>query len=184
MKALASLILAMTIPVVPNALGDPEPEESPQAVFVSPATMNRIFKEAEAAFSNKEYDTAVAKCEELLEMLGSRTDGPAERLYFQIGLGRLLGGKYPEAMKAFKNCIARFPKGEYTSRAYLGLGRACMKQKQPEKKEEAIAALKMAAANPKFKAEAERLIIEISQSPAAPNKIEQAAPSNGDKPPN
>ena len=182
MKTPASLILAMTILVAPHVHGGPETEEKPQAVIVSPAMMNRIFKEADSAFSNKEYGTAVSKYEKLLEMLGNNIDGPHEKLYFQIGLGNLLGGKYSEAGKAFKNCIERFPKGEYTSRAYLGLGRACMMQKQPEKKEEALVALKKAAAEPKCKTEAERLIGEISQSPFDPNKIEQAAPSNVDKP--
>ncbi len=130
--------------------------------------MNRISKEADEAFKVKDYDTAVAKCEELLKLLGPGMEHPHEMLYFQIGLGKLLGSKYPEAATAFKDCIQRFPKGEYTSRAYLGLGRACMMQKQPEKKEEALAALKKAAAEPKCKTEAERLISEISQGPADP----------------
>ena len=157
----------MAILIVPHALGGSDPEETPQAT-VTPVTMNRIFKEAEAAFSNKDYGTSVAKCEELLKMLGPGMDRPREILYFQIGQGNLLGGKYPEAVTAFKNYLDRYPKGEYTTRAYLGLGRAYKMQKLPDKKEEALGALKKAAEDPKFKAEADLLISELSQSQAKP----------------
>jgi TolA-binding protein len=167
MKTTASLILSMAIFVVPHALGGPDTEDTPQTP-VSPATINRIFKEAEAAFSNKDYGTSVAKCEELLKMLGPGMDRPREILYFQIGQGNLLGGKYPEAVTAFKNYIKNFPKGEYTTRAYLGLGRAYKMQKLPDKKEEALEALKKAATDPKYKAEADVLISEISQAQANP----------------
>jgi TolA-binding protein len=107
----------------------------------------------------------------LLEIPGDNTDSLHKKLYFQIGLGNLLGVKYVKAEEAFKNCIERFPKGEYTFRAYLGLGRACMMQKQPEKKEEALAALKKAATEPKCKTEAERLNSVISHSLVGPDKI-------------
>ena len=37
------------------------PPAPPPVVAVAPATLNRIYSEAEAAFGNKDYDTAVAK---------------------------------------------------------------------------------------------------------------------------
>ncbi len=151
----------------PHALGAPDPKDTPPAIFASPATLERIYQEAEEAFKAKNYSTAVAKYEELLKILGPGKDAPYEMLYFQIGLGKLLGGKYPEAATAFKDCIQRFPKGEYTSRSYLGLGRACMMQ-NPKKKEEALEALKKAAADPKYKTEADLWISRISQSSADP----------------
>lgn len=121
---------------------------------VAPATLNRMFTEAEAAFGTKEYDKAVGKIEELLKALGPNKDAPIELLYFYLGLGNLLGGKAPEAEAAFTNCLKQFPKGEYASRCYLGVGRACIIQDTPEKKELAIQALKMAAQDPKYRSEA------------------------------
>ena len=168
MKTTATLILAITSSIVSHALGGPEPDNTPQAAIVSITTLNRTLKEAESAFSNQDYGTSVAKYEELLKMLGPGMDRQHEVLYFQIGLGNLLGGKYPEAVTAFKNFIQRFPKGEYTTRAYLGLGKAYMMQKLPDKKGEALGALKKAAADPKYKAEADLLISEISQGPVSP----------------
>lgn len=130
------------------------PAAPPSVEVVSPATLNRLFGEAEAAFSAKNYDTAVEKIQELLKALGTNKDAPLELLYFNIGLGNLLGGKHAEAEAAFTDCIKRFPKGEYTSRAYLGVGRACILQDTPEKKQRAVEALKIAAQDPKYRSEA------------------------------
>ncbi len=124
------------------------------AVTVAPATLNRLFTEAETAFTAKDYMGAVAKIEELLQALGSSKDAPLELLYFNVGLGNLLGEKPAEAEAAFTECLKRFPKGEYSSRCYLGVGRACIQQDTPEKKERAIDALKLAAQDPKLRSEA------------------------------
>lgn len=121
---------------------------------VAPATLNRLFSEAEAAFGAKEYATAVAKIEELLAGLGSNKDAPLELLRFNIGLGNLLGDKPVEAEAAFTECLKLFPKGEYASRCYLGIGRAAILQDTPEKKERAIEALRLAAQDPKYRSEA------------------------------
>lgn len=123
---------------------------------VAPATLNRLFREAEAAFGANppNYATAVSKIEELLKGLGPNKDAPLELLYFNIGLGNLLGEKPAEAEAAFTECLKRFPKGEYASRCYLGVGRACILQDTPEKKERAIDALKLAAQDPKYRSEA------------------------------
>lgn len=121
---------------------------------VDPGTLNRLFSEAEAAFAAKDYLGAVAKIEELLQGLGSNKEAPLELLYFNVGLGNLLGEKPVEAEAAFTECLKRFPKGEYASRANLGIGRACILQGTPEKKERALDALKLAAQDPKFRSEA------------------------------
>jgi tetratricopeptide (TPR) repeat protein len=135
---------AQAPPVVPGA---------PVAV-VAPATLQRLFTEAENAFTAKDYAVAVAKLEELLRALGPNKDAPLELLYFNVGLGNLLGERAAEAEAAFTDCLKRFPKGEYTSRCYLGVGRACIQQDTPEKKERAIDALKLAAQDPKLRSEA------------------------------
>ena len=126
------------------------------AVAVAPATLNRLLSEAEAAFgaTPPDYAAAVAKIEELLKALGPNKDAPLELLYFNIGLGNLLGEKPAEAEAAFTECLKRFPKGEYASRCYLGVGKACILQNTPEKKERAIEALKQAALDPKYRSEA------------------------------
>ena len=136
-----------------------EAQEAPAAPAgieapASPAALNRLFTEAEAAFAAMDYPTAVSKIEELLKNLGSNKDAPLELLYFNVGLGNLLGGNAPEAEKAFEAYLKRFPKGEYASRCYLGIGRAAINQGTPEKKERAVEALKIAAQDPKFRSEA------------------------------
>ncbi len=123
-------------------------------VIASPQNLERIFGEAEAAFTAKQYDKAVAKLDELLKLLGEGKDAPYEMIYFKIGLAHLLGNKLPQAEAAFQDCITRFPKGEYTSRNYLGLGRVLMLQEPREKKEKAIAALRSAATDSTYRAEA------------------------------
>ena len=121
---------------------------------VAPGTLNRMFNEAEAAFAAKDYTGAVTKIEALLAALGPNKDAPLELLYFNIGLGNLLAGKSAEAEAGFAEALKRFPKGEYASRSWLGIGRASIDQGTPEKKERAIEALKLAAADPRFRSEA------------------------------
>lgn len=123
-------------------------------LVVTPALLNRVYGEAEAAFTAKNYTQAISKIEELLKMLGPDKEAPYELLYFNIGLANLLAGKSAEAEAAFLDCVKRYPKGEYTSRAYLGLGRVYMMQDNAEKKQKAIDALKLAATDPKCRSEA------------------------------
>ena len=139
-------VLSQTPPVAPATPVLP--------VIATPAVLNRIYSEAEAAFAAKEYDKAIAKIEELLKILGPGRDAPYELLFFNIGLANLLSEKFPEAEVSFQDCIKRFPKGEYSSRYHLGLGRASMLQPDEAKKQQAIAALKVAAADPKYRSEA------------------------------
>lgn len=149
--ALFACSLLVSFPAARLAAQEPPPAPAAPA---APATLNRLFSEAEAAFGTKDYDTAVAKIQELLQALGTNKDAPLELLYFNIGLGYLLGDKPAEAEAAFTDCLKRFPKGEYASRCYLGVGRACILQNTPEKKERAIDALKLAAQDPKYRSEA------------------------------
>ena len=113
-----------------------------------------MFGEAEEAFGSKQYDVAITKINELLTLLGPGREAPYELLYFNIGLANLLGNKLPEAEAAFLDCIKRYPNGEYTSRCYLGIGRASMNQQTEEKKQQAISALKMAVRDPRYRSEA------------------------------
>lgn len=139
---------AQAPPTVP-----PPPVKPP--VQLSLAAQNRLLDDAEKAFATKEYSTAVNKLHELLTALGPTKKDPAlEVLYFNLGLGNLLGGENAQAEEAFTDCIKRYPKGEYTSRCHLGVGRACIAQGTPEKKQQAIDALKIAAMDPKYRSEA------------------------------
>lgn len=173
-----------SVPLVDDAKSTGTPEEvqpSYEAVQpripVAPATLIRLFREADEAFSNKDYSTTVAKIEELLNLVPPDQEGvPYEVLYFNIGLGKLLDNKYVEAELAFRDCIQRFPKGEYLSRCYIGLGRACSKQDTPEKKIEALEAFKKAAEDPKQKSDAELWMSRISQSPKDPQKADKVVP--------
>lgn len=124
------------------------------AEVVGPATWNRLFSEAEAAFTAKNYEAAIAKIQELIKALGTNKDAPYELLYFNIGLANLMSDKNAEAEAAFLDCIKRFPGGEYTSRAYLGVGRSAMLQEGPEKKQRALEALRIAARDPRYRSEA------------------------------
>jgi tetratricopeptide (TPR) repeat protein len=132
------------------------PQAAPAVVDapVAAGTLNRLFTEAEAAFGTKEYNKAIDKIQELLKAIGNNKEAPLELLYFYLGLGNLLGEKSAEAEAAFTECLKRFPKGEYASRCYLGIGRACIVQGTPAKKEQAIQALKAAALDPKYRSEA------------------------------
>lgn len=130
-------------------------EATPAApVVVSVATLNRLFNEAEAAFTAKDYNAAVSRIQELLKTLGPGKEAPYELLYFNIGLAHLLADHHAEAEAAFRDCYKRYPKGEYASRCLLGIGRSCMLQDTPEKNNLAIQALRGAAADPKFRSEA------------------------------
>ncbi len=168
------------VPSVEDTESSDAPEKThPPRVIVSPATLNRIFQEAEDAFSNKDYNVAVEKIEESLKLLGPGAGKPHEMLYFNIGLGKLLGNKYPEAVIAFRDCIQRFPTGEYTSRAYLGLGRAYSMQDLPQSRIEALEAFRKAAEDPQRKSEADLWISRMLQSHDNPQNSEQVVSPDG-----
>ncbi len=154
--ALFAFSLLITCSVSRSEAQAPPAAPAAPTAPVAPATLNRLFSEAGAAFgaTPPDYALAVSKIEELLKALGPNKDAPLELLYFNIGLGNLLGDKPAEAEAAFTECLKRFPKGEYASRCYLGVGRACIVQDTPEKKERAIDALKVAALDPKYRSEA------------------------------
>ncbi len=126
----------------------------PPVVVVGPATLNRLMKEAEEGFVAKKYDVAIVKIEELIKALGPNPKGPMDMLYFNIGLAHLLGGNLAKAETAFEDVIKRFPKSEYTSRSYLGLGKSIMDQGGPQRMQAALDPLKRAAADPKYRTEA------------------------------
>lgn len=90
----------------------------------------------------------------LSEARSGQWDAASEEQHFNIGLNQLLADKNSEAEAAFSECLKRFPQGEYTSRCYLGLGRARMLQEDPQIKGRAIDALRIAAKNPEFRSEA------------------------------
>jgi TolA-binding protein len=153
-RSAAILSLPFVIAVLGSVVRAQAPAPAGPVGFVAPATLNRLFNEAEKAFEEKNYGTAVTKLEELIKLLGTKKDAPFEMLYFNIGLAHLLGGKNPDAEAAFTDCLKRFPKGEYASRCYLGVGRAAMLQDSPQKKERAIESLRIAAKDPKYRSEA------------------------------
>lgn len=125
------------------------------AASVAPGTLIRLANEADKAFSEQNYTEAIAKIEEVLRGLGPNNQSPqTETFYFYLGLSNLLADKPVEAELAFTNCLKRFPKGEFASRCYLGVGRACILQDTPEKKLRAVDALKLAAQDPKYRSEA------------------------------
>ena len=136
-----------------------EAQEAP-ATPLLPLTGNQIQKlwtDLDTAFAAKDYSTTVIKIEELLKFYEPNKDAPQETLeflYFNLGLANILGGKNAEAEAGFGEYLKRFPKGENASRSFLGMGRAAIDQKTPEKNEVAIKALKIAALDSKFRSEA------------------------------
>ena len=149
-----ALLAYLALGISPGSYLFAQPEQAAPVTATATATLNRLFTEAEAAFASKKYLSAVDKIRELLVALGSNTEAPLELLNFNIGLGYLLGEKPVEAEAAFKECLKKFPKGEYASRCYLGIGRASIQQNTPAKKQAALEALKIAAKDPKLRSEA------------------------------
>ncbi|MES2996691.1 MAG: tetratricopeptide repeat protein [Verrucomicrobiota bacterium] len=119
-----------------------------------PGDPKTLFEEAGKAFTAKNYKTAVAKIQQLLPHLPDPADPGRELLLFNLGLAHMLDGNFVEAEKAFSVSAAAFPNGEYTSRAYLGIGQSAMRQGGAEKQDVAIKAFRRAAADPKYRAEA------------------------------
>jgi tetratricopeptide (TPR) repeat protein len=143
---------------------------APPVAPITGSALKALFTDAEAAFAAKDYATVVKKIEELLKHLGPNKGADPETmelLYFNLGLANILGGKNAEAEAGFGEYLKRFPKGQFASRSFLGMGRAAIDQKTPEKNEVAIKALKIAALDPKFRSEAGlwlgQLYIEMSK---------------------
>jgi TolA-binding protein len=138
----------------PPAVKPPGTNPPPVVAPVSSGTLNKLFKDADEAFTSKNYGVAATKIQELIRALNGRTDAPLEMLYFNVGLAQMMDGKLPDSEAAFTECLRRYPKNEYTSRSYLGVGRAAMQQEGDEKKKRAIEALTKAALDPKYRSEA------------------------------
>lgn len=151
---LSALLLATLAQQSMAQQAKPTPPAAPAAAPVAPATLNKLFEEAEKAFAAADYNTVIAKLTELLKLCNNKPEYPIEMLMFNVGLANLLQNNGAEAEKAFDECVKKFPKGEYASRCYLGIGKAAIAQNSDEKKKVAIAALKNAAADPKFRTEA------------------------------
>lgn len=155
-RTLASLILGpLLLTLAPLTLAQ-QPAGDP----------NKLFEEAGTAFTEKNYTAAAAKIEQLLPFVTNPTDERRELLLFNLGLAHLLNQNFPEAEKRFSEAAAAFPNGEYASRSFLGLGRAALAQSTGEnpdkaKQETAIKALRRAAADPKFRAEAGLLLGQV-----------------------
>ncbi len=143
---------------------------APAALPLTGSQIKKLWDDLDGAFVAKDYVTAVAKIETLLKFYEPNKGTPPETLellYFNLGLANILGGKNADAEAGFEEYVKRFPRGQFASRSFLGMGRAAIDQKTPEKNEVAIKALKIAALDPKFRSEAGlwlgQLFIEMSK---------------------
>ena len=132
----------------------PTPAPAPAQPTMAPGMQAKLYEEAQVAFEKQDYATVTAKLQELIKGLGNTPNPALEMLHFQLGVAHLLGGNAVDAEKAFDDAAKKFPKGEYTSRYYLGIGKAAIQQGGDEKQKVAIEALKKAAADPKLRTEA------------------------------
>lgn len=123
------------------------------AAPVAPVILNQLYSQAEAAFAAQKYPEAAAKLAELLKLAGDKPGLPLEMLHFNLGLAYLLGGKTGEAEWAFEECARKFPKGEYTSRCHLGIGKAIIAQGENLRRPAAVEAFKQAGTDPKLQVE-------------------------------
>lgn len=129
---------------------------------MSLAALNRLLRETDDAFAAKDFNGAIDKMDRLIKALGPKPK-PAqeemlEMLMFNTGLAHLLADRQPEAEAAFTKCVTRFPKGAYTSRCYLGIGKSCVAQ---DKKDRAVVALKTAMTDWKYSSEAGLLLAQL-----------------------
>ncbi len=151
-------VLCALLAALPLCEVSAQPAPAPEPAPAQPASEEEaLFADAEKAFSAKDYKTAVAKLEELLNKIKDNKSVPAptfEMLRFNIGLGYLLDGQGAKAEAGFTETLKQHPKGEYTSRCYLGLGKALLLQGGDEKKNKAVDALRQAALDPKYRSEA------------------------------
>lgn len=123
--------------------------------FVTPAFAqqdpNKIWGEAIKAYNEKNYSEAATKLKILVDLSDKSPEAPKELLRFNLGLAYLLSGQNDQAIVEFTEYLKRFPRGEYASRCYLGVGKALV---AAGKASEAIEPFKKAALDPKFRSEA------------------------------
>ena len=153
------LLSAFLLAASPVWVGAQQADPAPAAV--APAVLNKLFEEAEAAFAKQDYATAAEKIAELLKYVGNKKEASTEMLYFNLGLAHLQAGNLEQAEKAFTDCIVKFPTGEYTTRCYLGVGKAAMEQGGEEKLNRAVEALKKAATDPQYRTQAGLLLGQV-----------------------
>lgn len=128
------------------------------------AKVRRMINGVEEAFAAKDFAAAARNTEEAIRLFGAHPKAPpelVENLHFHLGLAHLLNNQAAEAEVAFIRCITKFPDGQHAARCGLGVGRACLAQGTPEKKEKAVAALKKAATDPLLRAEAGVLLAQL-----------------------
>ena len=146
LSAILALVACAWLAVVPRA----------QAQAID---FDKVWADAETAFRNQDFDAAAAKLETILKEAQADATNPAfEMLRFNLGLAYLNAKNEDASIKAFRDCVAAFPRGAYTSRCHLGLGRALM---ETNKDDEAIAELKLAAADPKLRTESGFILAKV-----------------------
>ena len=116
--------------------------------------LNTLFTQAQASFAAQKYDEAATQLQSLITQAEKLPKAPLELLRFSLGLAYFQAKKFTEAEATFSECAVKHPNGEYTSRCYLGIGRAILEQKNPAKNDKAIQAFTSAANDPKLRAEA------------------------------
>lgn len=147
---MAQAPVAPAKPAKPGGAGPAAPAPVAKAVLI------RLSEEVDAAFAAQDFVTAAAKIEELLAKMGPGTGAPAselELLQFNLGLAYLKAERAEDAEKAFTQCLTKYPKGEYLSRCYLGVGLACVAQGKT-KNERAVSALRRAKEDRALRSEA------------------------------
>jgi tetratricopeptide (TPR) repeat protein len=128
------------------------------AITVVPAVINRLAREADEAFANKDYKTNIAKLEELVRLDKNKDHFEAlEQCYFGIGVGYFFDNQFDNAIPAFTKCLTIYPKGKFASRCNLGIGKTYAEQKSWE---QAIPFLKLASADRTLRSEAGFLLGE------------------------
>lgn len=124
--------------------------------------LQKLYDEAEKAFAANDFPTVAAKLEELIKQGGEAEakNDAMERVRFNLGFAYLLSAEkdakpespyWAKAEAAFDSCAKAFPKHEFTSRCYLGIGRARVGQ---GKLSEAVDPLRRASADIKYRTEA------------------------------
>lgn len=133
----------------------PAPQAAAQAL-----DLDKLFAEAEAAFKSQDYDASAAKLEALLKesQAGDQTAPVFEMVRYNLGLAYLNAEQEDKAIKVFQECLAAFPKGAYTSRCRLGLGRAYM---VTNKDDEAVRELTAAALDPRLRTESAFFLAKV-----------------------
>jgi len=108
----------------------------------SGSTVSSVVKEPSLVIVSSEVTVEL----ETPRILGS--DGNiSEKAAYESAYGLVRSRQYPEAVVAFQNFVARFPKGEHTANAYYWLGEVNMVQWQSDKSTQSIDKAKEAFLN-------------------------------------